>query len=503
MSATPLTLVPDDASNRALAANAHPAAHQNPPGGRYDLVVIGGGTAGLVSAFGGAGLGARVALVEQHLLGGDCLNYGCVPSKALLRSARAAAAVREAGGLGVRASEPEPDFGAAMERMRKLRAQISKNDSAQRLRANGVDVFLGAARFEGPDRIGVEGATLQFKRAIIATGGRAASPPVPGLREAGFLTNETVFSLTRLPRRLIVVGAGPIGCELSQAFRRMGSEVSVVSLDPRVLPREDADAAALVAAALRREGVRLELGASLVRVETGPSGKTLVYARDGVEGRVSADEILVAAGRAPNVEGLLLEKAGVAAGKKGVEVDDHLRTRNPRVYAVGDVASHFQFTHAADALARITLQNALFFGRKRASALVMPWCTYTDPEVAHVGLFEEEARARGLFVETFTVPLHEVDRALLDGEAEGFARVHAGRKGRILGATLVSRHAGESIGELSLAIAAGLSMADLARTIHPYPTQAEAWKRAADAWNRQRLTPRARAFLRGLLRLHR
>ena len=495
-------LQPDDAHNRDLARNVHPPDWQNPPAGKYDLVVIGGGTGGLVSALGGAGLGARVALIEKHLLGGDCLNSGCVPSKGLLRSGRAAVEVREAPALGVRTTPPEPDFAQVMERMRRLRARISKNDSAQRLREHGVDVFLGAARLTSRDAIEVAGARLTFKRAIIATGGRAAVPQVPGLVEAGFLTNETVFSLTSLPRRLLIVGAGPIGCELAQAFARLGSQVTLVGI--KLLPREDPDAAALVEAALRRDGVRLELGGNLTRVEGGPGGeKSLVYDRDGTKGRASGDEILVAAGRAPNVEGLGLEEGSVAYGKKGITVDDHLRTTNSRIYAVGDVASKYQFTHAADALARIALQNALFFGRKRESALVMPWCTYTDPEVAHVGLYEQQARARGIDVQTFTVPLKEIDRAVLDGETEGFARVHVGKKGRILGATLVSRHAGESIGELSLAITAGLSMGDLAGTIHPYPTQAEIWKRAADAWNRGRLTPRAKSLLRSIVRWRR
>ena len=335
-------------------------------------------------------------------------------------------------------------------------------------------------------------------RAIVATGGRAAIPEVPGLREAGFLTNETVFSLTELPRRLAVVGGGPIGCELAQAFRRLGSEVTVIAKDPQLLPREDPDAAAILDRRLRAEGIRLELGAKLLRVLP---DKTLVFERDGREDRTRCERILVAAGRAPNLEGLGLDLAGVAVTRRGVQVDDHLRTSNPRVFAVGDVASRWQFTHAADALARIALQNAFFFGRKRESALTMPWCTYTDPEIAHVGLTAPEAQAQG--AQTFTVPLAEVDRAILDGETEGFARLHVDKKGRILGGTLVSRHAGETIGELSLAITAGLSMADLAKTIHPYPTQAEALKRAADAWSRTRLTPRVRGLLQFMIRMHR
>jgi pyruvate/2-oxoglutarate dehydrogenase complex dihydrolipoamide dehydrogenase (E3) component len=380
-------------------------------------------------------------------MGGDCLNVGCVPSKGILRAARAAAAAREGAAFGVRTGKVEVDFGAVMERMRRLRAGIAPNDSAQRCAGLGVDVLFGDARFAAEDAVEVDGQRLRFARAVIATGGRAASPPVPGLAEVGFLTNETVFSLTELPRRLVVIGAGPIGCELAQAFRRFGSDVTIVSLDPRLLPREDADAAAILERRFAAEGVALRLGAKILRAERRGGARVVVFEREGATEEAVGDEILVAVGRAPNVEGLELEKVGVAYGRNGVEVDDHLRTTNRHVFAAGDVCSAFKFTHAADAMARVVLQNALFFGRKKASALVIPWSTYTDPEIAHVGLHERQAQERGIDVATFTVPLHEVDRAVLDGESEGFARVHVERRsGRILGRrssppTLASRSA--------------------------------------------------------------
>ena len=486
--------------------NVHPPGWVNPtPAGRYNMVVLGAGTAGLVSAVGAAGLGANVAIVERRLMGGDCLNFGCVPSKGILRSARAAQAARNAGTFGVRTEDPvDVDFTAVMERMRRLRAKISQNDSAHRLAELGVDVFIGEAKFVAPDAVEVDGQRLAFSRAVIATGTRPSILSVPGLTEVGFLTNETVFSLTKLPRRLIVIGAGPVGCEIAQAFRRFGSEVTLVSHGPRLLRREDADVAAVLATRFEREGIRMALGAKILRIERRSEGKVVVYAGQSSGGEVAGDEVLVAVGRAPNLDGLGLEVAGVEFDTSGVKVDDRLRTANHRVYAAGDVCSRYKFTHAADAMARVVLQNALFFGRKKASALVIPWCTYTDPEVAHVGLYEKDARARGLDVTTLTVPLEEIDRAILDGDGDGFARIHAEKKsGRVLGATLVASHAGEMIGEMSLAITAGLSLATVGKTIHPYPTQAEVWKRLGDAWSRTRLTPRIRGLFERYLRWRR
>lgn len=489
-----IRVLPADAYNEALVRNAHPPDWVNPePPPRYNLVVLGAGTAGLVTAAGAAGLGARVALIERELLGGDCLNVGCVPSKALLRAARAAAEVRGAGEFGVRVpADVAVDFGAVMARMRRLRAEISAGDSAQRFRGLGVDVYLGSGRFTGPDAVEVTGKTLRFRRAVIATGARAARPTTPGLAEAGYLTNETVFTLTELPRRLAVLGGGPIGCELAQAFARFGSEVTLVGKQPTLLPREEPPASALVEQALRRDGVNLVLGLEPVRVEK-TAGAKVLYLDNGTP--VEADEILVGVGRAPNVEGLGLEAAGVRYDKKGVTVDDRLRTSNPRVFAAGDVCSRYQFTHAADATARIAIQNALFYGRAGASALTMPWCTYTDPEVAHVGLYAREAQAKGIAVDRFVQEMRHVDRAVLDGDAEGFVEVLV-RKGtdKIVGATIVARHAGEMISELTLAMVGKLGLGTLAKTIHPYPTQAEALKKVADAYNRSRLTP----FVKGL-----
>jgi pyruvate/2-oxoglutarate dehydrogenase complex dihydrolipoamide dehydrogenase (E3) component len=484
-------LAPLDQHNRSLLSNVRPPHWRNPaPAGRYHLVVLGAGTAGLVTAAGAAGLGAKVALVEKRLMGGDCLNVGCVPSKALLRAARAYAHVRDAGQFGVRVpAGVTVDFAAVMERMRRLRAQISPHDSAERFQSLGVDVFIGDGRFTGPDAIEVDGRTLRFQKAVIATGARAAAPPIPGLAAAGYLTNETVFSLTKLPRRLAVIGAGPIGCELAQALARFGSEVCLIEAEHGVLPKEERDAAELVRAALARDGVRLTCCGKNLRISQDAEGKRLSVDSHEQHYDVAVDEILVGVGRAPNVEDLGLESAGVQYSKAGVTVNDRLQTSNRRVFAAGDVCSKHQFTHAADAMARIVIQNALFLGRARVSALTIPWCTYTDPEVARVGLDERQAAERGVPFRVFTVKLGDVDRAVLDGESEGFVKVLATPKGdTILGATIVAAHAGEMIAEITLAMTGKLGLGAIARAIHPYPTQSEALKKAGDAYNRTRLT---------------
>jgi pyruvate/2-oxoglutarate dehydrogenase complex dihydrolipoamide dehydrogenase (E3) component len=486
-------LSPRDQYNDDLVANVHPPDWENPdPARRYNLVVIGGGTAGLVTAAGAAGLGAKVALVERHLLGGDCLNYGCVPSKAIIRSARVAADLKDAARFGVQVPPGvEVDFSAVMARMRLLRAAISHHDAARRFRDLGVDVFLGAARFSGPRTVEVAGRMLNFSKAVIATGARAVDPPVPGMAEAGYLTNETVFSLTERPRRLLVMGGGPQGCEFAQALQRLGCQVTLLHKYDRLMNREDADAAALVQRVFLREGIRLILKAKATQVLKKEGGKLVRYACDGQPGEIEVDEILAGAGRAPNVENLGLEAAGVDYDTRaGVAVNDKLQTTNRRIYAAGDVCLKHKFTHMADATARLVIQNALFLGGKQLSDLTIAWCTYTDPEVAHVGVNEAEAAKQGLPIQTFIKPLSEVDRAVVDGEDEGLVKIHV-RHGtdRILGATIVARHAGEMISEITLAMVGKVGLGTLAAVIHPYPTQAEAIRQTGDMYNRTRLTP--------------
>ena len=498
---------PWDKHNEELVSLVHPSDWTNPkPAARYDLVVIGGGTAGLVTAAGAAGLGAKVALIERHLLGGDCLNVGCVPSKGIIGSARRAAAVRDAEALGISGPAAKtPDFGQVMERMRRLRAAIAPNDSAQRFRDLGVDVFLGQGRFVDAKSIAVDGETLRFKRAVVATGARASAPPIAGLDTVPYLTNETLFSLTERPQRLGIIGAGPIGCEMAQAFARLGSEVFLVEATHGILPREDRDGADIVRDALQKDGVRLLCCGKELTLSSADRGRVRLRVESHGQGYDEVvDKLLVAAGRAPNVEGLDLENAGVAFNKKGVQVDDRLRTTHPKIFPAGAICSPSQFTHAADFMARIVIQNALFFGRAKVSALTIPWCTYTEPEIAHVGLYEKQAEEKGMTIDTFTQEFREVDRSILEGETDGFVRVHV-RQGTdvIVGATIVGAGAGNLISEITLAMTHGLGLKKIAATIHPYPTQAEAIRRVGDQYNRTRLTPRTKALLSTMIKWQR
>jgi pyruvate/2-oxoglutarate dehydrogenase complex dihydrolipoamide dehydrogenase (E3) component len=554
--AAAMPIAPDDEHNRFLVSRVHPPGWENPePATRYDLVVVGGGSGGLVSAAIGAAVGGRVALVERHLLGGDCLNTGCVPSKAVIRGARAWEEARRAEArYGGPAAAGPGDFARVMERMRRVRAGIAPHDSAERFRGMGVDVFLGEGRFTGADRLEVGGAVLRFRRAVVASGGRPAVPPIPGLEASGYLTSETVFELTELPERLVVVGAGAVGCELAQAFARLGSRVVLLESAPRILPREDPDAADVVDRALRADGVDLRTGVEVREVELGGSGGGEGTGRGGAEaGRagsgsvrvvrcgddaIPCDRILVAVGRRPNVEGLGLEAAGVAFDAGGIRTDDRLRTTNRRIWAVGDVTGGPPFTHVADAHARTAVPNALFFGRGRRSRLVIPRCTYTSPELAHVGVEpyqegpaepgrggrgpeggpaepgrggrgpgEEPAGSgrggrRRPAVDTVTVPFSDVDRAVVDGETEGFLRVHlAAGTDRVLGATVVGEHAGEILAPILVAMRGGVGLDAISGTVFPYPTRAEVLRKAADGRRRRKLTPRTRRWMERVLRL--
>lgn len=499
------SLLADDPDDRALLAQVHPENWAQPAAqGIYNLVVLGGGTAGLVSAAAAAGLGAKVALVEKNLLGGDCLNVGCVPSKMLLSAGRAVAAVRASREHGIHVGEPVVDFGAVMARLRRLRSRIAHNDSATRFKSIGVDVFLGTGKFSGPASLQVGGQTIHFAKAIVATGARALMPPIPGLREAGALTNETVFRLTKLPERLAVLGGGPIGCELAQAFARLGSKVWQIDLAGHLLPREDADAAALVQDALIKDGVQLHLNSNIERVETIDGSSRLFLKTPQGQEILEVDAILVGVGRAPNIEGLGLEDAGVSYSKQGVTVDSRLRSSNSRIYAAGDVCSPYKFTHAADFMARTAIQNALFMGRKKAPDLLIPWSTYTSPEVAHVGLYEAEAEAQGLKIQTIVKPFKDVDRAIASGREEGFVKIHALKgSGKIVGATIVSEHAGDLISEIAVAMRAGMGLGTLASVIHPYPTLAEAIRHCGDQFNRTKLTPGIARILKSWLKWQR
>ncbi|MEO8546652.1 MAG: mercuric reductase [Burkholderiaceae bacterium] len=473
--------------------NGRPSDWRNPqPHGQYHLLVIGAGPAGLVAARTAAALGARVALIEKHLLGGVSLNYGCVPSQALIRTSRLYAEMRNAEAYGARPPPTiEVDFSLAMQRMRRIRERAGRMDAAPRIAAAGIDLFFGSARFVGADVVDVDGVRLRFKKALIASGSRSLLPTIPGLDEAGYLTNETLFNLTALPKSILVIGGGPVGCEVAQALCRFGCRTIITHAEPLFLPKEERDAAQLLSEALARDGVEIHLNTKSVNVRVEGGKKIVETLNDGNVATIAVDEILTGIGRMPALSGLDLEAAGVAYDTDaGIVVDDFLRTTNRRIFAAGDVCLEHQFTDTAQASARIAVRNALCFGRARLSALTIPWCTYTDPEIAHVGLYVRQARERGIPVKTYTVPMHDVVRAIADGEESGFVKVHV-RDGsdEILGATVVARHAGEMINDLSLAMVSGIGLGTIARVIHAYPTQAQGIKKAATAYASARPSP--------------
>jgi pyruvate/2-oxoglutarate dehydrogenase complex dihydrolipoamide dehydrogenase (E3) component len=488
---------PQDAYEDRRLADLHPQAWVNPePLERYPLIIVGAGSAGIAAAELATAMGVKVAMIERHLIGGTCLNTGCVPSKALIRTSRLYADMRDAARYGVKVPDNiEIDFAAAMERVRRIRSHLSGDSSVRRLAALGVDMFFGNVRFTGPDTLTVNDQKLRFSKAMIATGTRPHIPNIPGLREAGFVTSADVFNMTELPKRLLMIGGGPLGCELAQAFRRMGANVTIVQDKPLFLEKEERDAAQILSDAFARDGIEVRLNTQVtgVRVENGRKLVDLISA--DYRSTIEVDGIGAGTGRRPNVQGMDLEAAGVEynAGD-GITVDDFLCTSNPRIYAAGDVCLQEQYTDTAAASARIVVHNALMRGSKRYSKLVIPWCTYTDPEISHVGMYVREANRKGIPIKTFTVPMHEVDRSVTDSEEVGFVKIHI-RDGTdtILGATIVARHAGEMINEITLAMVAGIGLRTLAKVIHAYPTQAEAIREAAKAYVRTRVTTRLRA----------
>jgi pyruvate/2-oxoglutarate dehydrogenase complex dihydrolipoamide dehydrogenase (E3) component len=472
--------------SRIELQNTHPAEWRNPkPADIYNLVIIGAGPTGYLTAVNAARTGAKVAIVERDRLGGVCFNDGCIPSKAIIRPARLYAEMRNAENFGAQVPAGiTVDFAAVMERMRRIRARVSHRVSAGKLSAAGVDVYFGQARFAAADAIEVEDKRLRFKRALIASGAQPRRPTIPGLMEAGYLTNENVFELKECPQRLLVIGGGPLGCELAQAFCRLGSQVSIVQDDPMFLGNEERDAAQILSDALARDGIGIHLNTDTVRVRKEGNQRIADLVSDDYKFTITVDEILVGIGNTPNVEGMNLEAAGVDYDKEnGIPTNDYLQTSNPKIYAGGDVCSEHKFPHIETAAAQLVVDNALFGQRERLSALAIPWCTYTDPEIAHVGLYVKQARVKGIPVKTFTVMMHDVDRAITDGEDEGFVKIHV-REGtdEILGATVAASHAGEMISEIAQAMGAGMRLSDLARTNHPYPTQSQAIKMAAGAY---------------------
>lgn len=448
-----------------------------------DLAVIGAGSGGLSVAAGAVQMGASVVLVEKGRMGGDCLNYGCVPSKSLLAAAHAAQVVRSAGRFGVNGHEPAVDFAAVREHVRGVIAGIAPHDSVERFESLGVRVVKAEARFTGPLEIEAGGVTIRPRRAVLATGSRPAVPPVPGLDAVPYLTNETVFDLAERPDRLVVLGGGPIGCELAQAHRRLGTPVTLLQRGT-ILPKDDPEAVEVVRRSLLADGVDLREGALVHRVEPRGNRIAVIVAAAGDAGEtvVEGSHLLVAAGRQANVEDLGLEAAGIEHTAKGVRTDESLKTTNRKVWAVGDVAGRWQFTHIAGYHASVVIRQALFRLPAKVDDKAVPWVTYTDPELAHVGLTAATAKERGLDLKPLTFAYEGNDRARAERATEGFAKVLVDGKGRVHGATIVGSHAGELIQLWVLAIQEGIKVGKVARMIAPYPTLSEVNKRAAGGY---------------------
>jgi len=480
---------PDDET--VFLRRVRPERWRNPvPKDVYDFAVLGAGPAGIAAAAAAARLGVRVALIERNRLGGNSLNAGSIPSKSIVKSAGVYAAMHKAEEFGApMPSEPPLDFAKVMDRMRRLRTRVSEHHSVEKLSALGIDVFFGAAQFENQDTLEFGDTRLRFRKALVATGARPRGPEIPGLAEVGYRTSATIFALEALPERLAVIGGGPLGCEMAQAFCRLGSRVTIIQNDPKFLPREERDAAEILSRSMARDGVEIRLNTTVVGARVANGVRVLQTVNNDVKGEIEADEILLSIGRVPNIEEIGLESAGIVVdAQRGIKVDDFLRTTNPNVYAAGDVCMELKFTNAAQASALIAVRNALSEGQDRQSRLVVPWCTYCDPEIAHVGLHVWEARLRSIPIKSYTVLMHDVDRAITDGSDAGFVKIHvADGTDRILGATIVASRASELINEMSVIMSAGVGMNGLANIVHTYPAESGAIMLAALAYVRNTL----------------
>lgn len=468
----------------------------------YDICIIGGGAAGLVVAAGAAALGAKTVLVEKNALGGDCLYYGCVPSKTLIHSAKIAHTIRDAARFGVPSQMPDIRLADVMQRVQAVIKQIAPNDSPERFAALGVEVVFGSGQFTDVATFSVNGQAFRAKKFVIATGTRPAIPPISGIDQVPFLTNETIFSVQEKIPHLLILGGGPIGCEMAQGFRRLGSQVTVFDMAPRILPREDEDMSAVVAAQFEQEGIQMHPGVQVLKAEQ-QNGEVQIVLKHDQRGefRLSGSHLLVAAGRKPNLENLGLENAGAALEKGRLVLNARLRTTNKNIYACGDVAGPYLFTHMAEHQAGVVLRNALFHWPSKAQTTVIPWCTFTDPELARVGLSEDEAQQQGIAHRVYRFAFAEIDRAVAEGETNGMAKIITTLRGKLLGACIAGPQAGELIAEYALAISKGMYASDLSNTIHVYPTLAQINRRVADQRLKEALTPVRRKWLKRIFGL--
>ena len=465
----------------------------------YEICVIGGGAAGLVVAAGAATLGTKVALIEKNALGGDCLHYGCVPSKSLVHCAKVAYTITDAERFGIPAQAPAVHLPEVMQRVQSVIKQIEPNDSPERFRELGVEIMFGEGKFTSPHTFNVQGKEIHAKNFVIATGTRPAIPPLPGIEQTPYLTNETLFSIQEPIPHLLILGGGPIGCEMAQALARLGTRIDLFDLAPRLLPREDEDISTVLAERFKQEGITLHLGIKVLQVERS-NNETKVLLEHPKQGQywLSGSHLLIAAGRKPNLENLGLEQADVELKNGKLVVDTRMRTSNKHIYACGDVVGPYLFTHMAEHQAGVVLRNALFHWPAKTQTQNIPWCTYTDPELSRIGLSEAEAQQQNISHRVYRFPFSDIDRAVTEGETQGFAKIITTPRGKLLGACIVGPHAGELIAEYGLAISKGMKASDLSNTIHIYPTLAQINRRVADQRLKDALTPTRQRWLKYL-----